>query len=273
MLDNLLSGSTGSSRRNFLATAGALGVGLISAPLLGKTIGSTGGLKPSARAGSGNVNFAQARSDFPGIPGQTINQLVLNFALTLEFLEADLYRQALNAISGRSIDAPLESDSSKYELKVGRGGLPRIRTNAGFLYLAQFAYVEAAHRDFLINAITNAGATPTTAATAGYSFPNGPGTTLREVLANILPLEETGVRAYLGALPYLTDLGLATTAGGIYSTECRHSAAIAYTLGQTTGPAERPGDLKITRRYPTENTFEYALAPSSVLTAASVYFN
>jgi hypothetical protein len=141
-----------------------------------------------------------------------------------------------------------------------------------FLFLKQFAYAEAAHRDFLRTAIRGFGGTPQPPAARGYRFPNGPGNDLRTIIANLYPLEETGVRAYLGAVPFLTDLGLAQTAGTIFSTEARHSAIFADILGRDPGPLPMPGDQKVTDNYPSPNTFEYFLAPRTVLQRIPAYF-
>lgn len=255
------------SRRSFLSVMGAAGVGLAATNLL------AGNFTTFARAGSSNLKYSQAKADFPGIPGGTINEIVLNYALTLEILEADLYRQALNAASGIRLAAPLASSSSSYSRKVGTGGLTTAKANVGYLYLVQFAYVEAAHRDFLRAAITASGGTPVTANAGGYGFPGGtPGSDIKSILTRILPLEETGVRAYLGALPYLTDLNLGVTAGGIYTTEARHSAAVRYILGEDTGPVKQSGDLQVTSKQVLGDEFEYALAPSTVISAVGAYF-
>jgi hypothetical protein len=141
---------------------------------------------------------------------------------------------------------------------------------AGFLYLVQFAYVEAAHREFLKNAL---GAAAAPLKTTGFAFPNGPGNDLKTILGNILPLEETGVRAYLGAVPYLTDKGIAQTAGTIYSTEARHSAAVSYLVNNgDSGPNRMPGDLEVVANPPSEETFEKFLEPATVVEAVKVFF-
>ena len=255
------------SRRGFLAAMTAAGLGVAATQLLDPK---------AAKAASIDAPIGNAKSPatFPGIPGANINIQVLNFALTLEILEADLYRQALNAASGLSITAALSTDPTVYKRNVAPGGLSSAAANVGFLYLQQFAYVEAAHRDFLMTAITAAGATPVTANAAGYSFPGGPGTTIKAILENILPLEETGVRAYLGAVDSITLVGTyGQVAATIYSTEARHSALIAYILKRDPGPVKMSGDLQVVAKQPSTNTFEYYLEPATVLTDASVYFN
>ena len=73
------------------------------------------------------------------------------------------------------------------------------------------------------------------------------------------------MRAYLGALPFLTDSTLATVAAGIFSVEARHTASVKYLLGLEPGPQELPGDQKVIPNYPSPDTLEYFLAPATVL--------
>ena len=142
----------------------------------------------------------------------------------------------------------------------------------------QFAYVEAAHRDFLITAL-GANAAPVTSKSGKYKFATTdgkPGNDLVTILSNILPLEETGVRAYLGAAGFLTDNNLFQVAGTIYSTECRHSASIEYILGQDPGPRTGitgvPAGEQEVATAPAANVFEKYLTPPTVLTAASTAY-
>lgn len=271
------------SRRAFLTQMSAAGLGAAAIALLDGCSGSkTVNPKPPP-TGGGNT-FTDP--NFPGVTGKDINTVVLNYASTLERLEADLYRQALNVASGRAIDtaldttAPTGNSLGNYRRSVGVG--TKIAANledAAFLYLVQFAYVEAAHRDFLSAAL---GTTykPVTSTSGKYKFatPDGkPGVTLSDILTNILPLEETGVRAYLGAGGFITDNTMLQTAVTIYSTECRHSASLEYILGLDPGP--RPnipgvpaGELEVQPASAT-NIFEKYLKPATVLTAASsAYF-
>ena len=213
------------NRRAFLQRMGAAGLGVAAIALLDG-------------CGGGNNNNNNNGGNFPvsSIPGRNNNEKVLNFALTLEILEADLYRQALNIAAGKPVGADLSAPGD-YTLAVGSG---LSATQAGFAYLRDFAFVEAAHRDFLDAAIRQGGGTPVQRNAKGYQFPASAGisanSSLKDLLTAIYPLEEEGVSAYLGAAPFLTDLGTLQTAVTIYSTEARHSAAIAYILGIDTGP-------------------------------------
>jgi hypothetical protein len=257
-------------RRGFLNRMAAAGLGAAAVSLIGcgSTQESIPGTGVDTNANGGTTNYYDA-ANFPGISGNSENAVVLNFALTLEYLEADLYRQALNFASGRSLDTALDSAPGGYSLAIGTS-LDSASAAAGFAYLQQFAYVEAAHRDFLIAAVQSLGDTPVSGNANGYQADFG--TTLESALTAILGLEEEGVRAYLGAAGFLTDLGLVQIAASIYSTEARHSAALHAVLGQNVGPAPMANDLKVTPTYPHPDTFEYYQTPAVVLQVASAYF-
>lgn len=255
------------ARRAFIARMAAAGLGVAATQLFA----APG--KVSSRSGPITVPDLHriTPSNFTGIPGRNINEQVLNFALTLEELEADLYRQALNYASGRKLRLRLDSNPAVYGRRVDAGDLTSAEANIGFVYLRDFAYVEAAHRDFLITAIRAGGGRAVHARFTGYKFPTMPEAKMDEILKALLPLEETGVRAYLGAIRSFTDLALAQTAATIFSTECRHSAAIRYILGMGTGPSEQPGDLKDPVGRAADNTFEYYLEPQTVIAAAQSF--
>jgi hypothetical protein len=268
----------------------AAGLGIAAASLLASTNIACGGGDDDDDDVSAGL-FPGTRTTFPGILGRNANEVVLNYALTLENLEADLYRQALNAATGRDLTAPLEatpsgSSTGNYALRVGTGGLSGGAANAGFLYLVQYAFVEAAHRDFLRTALASFGAPVTQPNSRGYQLPSGAGNDLRTILETIYAVEETGVRAYLGAAPFM-DFGqpgdanrsLVTTAVAIHSTEARHSGAIAYVLGLNPGPVYSIPGVVTGRRVTdgatapnsgagiSEDTFQYYSDPTAVLSA------
>src|ERR1700689_605923 len=94
-----------SSRRRFFQTAAAIGASAAAASYL----------TSSASADPPNP--------FPNLRGRNVNEKIFNFALTLEYLESDLYRQALNVASGQNVDAPLADSPDRYRLKISPGGL------------------------------------------------------------------------------------------------------------------------------------------------------
>ena len=261
------------SRRTFLARMTAAGLGTAAAALLagcgGGGNGGGGSTTPSVPSG---LNTFADQANFPNIPGASEDVVVLNYALTLETLEADLYRQALNIAAGKPVSAPLPADGgATYTQAVSNGGLSAENAAVGFLYLQQYASVEAAHRDFLRAAIAGTGATPVPANPKGYASGLTPGTDLQTIMQLIRTVEETGVTAYLGAAGFLKNTAYVQIASSIYSTEARHSAGVNYVLGLPTGPTgDVGGQQPVTDKSADE--FEYAQTPKQVLAKVQPFF-
>jgi len=260
------------SRRTFLARMTAAGLGTAAAALLAGCGGggnSNNGGSVLNPVGPTTTFFDQA--NFPNIPGQSEDVVVLNYALTLETLEADLYRQALNIAAGKDVGTPLPADGgASYTQVVGNGGLDPGLAAVGFLYLQQYSSVEAAHRDFLRAAISQAGATPVPANPKGYTTGLAPGADLLTILTLIRTVEETGVTAYLGAAGFLTNPVFVQVASSIYTTEARHSAGMNYILSLPTGPS---GDVGGAQPAPgAKDEFEYAQTPKAVLAGVKPFF-
>ncbi|RYY37166.1 MAG: ferritin-like domain-containing protein [Sphingobacteriaceae bacterium] len=142
---------------------------------------------------------------------------VLNFALTLEYLEASFYNTALN----------------KAGLIPGAD-----RDN----YIAKISHDEDAHVLFLRTVIKDAlKQTPVDRASLQFDFTggngsnNGPFATVFSDYATFLKVsaafEDTGVRAYKGQAPNLLGNQVVLTAAlGIHAVEARHAAAIRHLL-------------------------------------------
>ena len=259
--------SNPSSRRTFLTRMAGAGLGAAALSLL----------TPTAQASGKHlldvVNVPD-NEKMPGIPGRTKDEQVLNYALTLETLEADLYRQALNLAAGKDITTPLPDDTSSYTMAIGIGGMidpyPHTYSQLGFTYLRQFAAVEAAHRDFLRAAIQAGGGTPVGPNPGGYHAPFG--NTLESILQLILQVEETGVRAYLGAAGAINNFKTTQIAASIYSTEARHSAAIKMILAMAPDPTKQRGDSQVTPRQMYEYDFEFFQTPEQIIAAVTPFF-
>ncbi len=256
---------TVSPRRTFLIQATALGVGAAAYTLMTPHTALASG-KPVLEL----VNIPD-NGAMPGIPGRSKTEQTLNYALALETLEADLYRQALNLAAGQARDTPLPADASGYDLSIPPGGyLSDTTAQIGFNYLRDFSYVEAAHRDFLRAVITQGGGRPIAPNPGGYQADFG--TTLESILTVIRGVEEKGVRAYLGAAQFLGPIGVVQTAASIYSTECRHAAALNYLLGLDPGPSRQRLDSSAIFHEPGTNKFEHWQTPEQILEAAKTFY-
>jgi len=126
---------------------------------------------------------------------------ILNFALTLEYLETEFYEKATG----------LDGDVAKLA--------------------KQLAGEEAEHVDALTAAVKQLGGTP--AAKPTFDFPKGD---VKAFLKLAQTLEDTGVSAYNGAAPAIQSKELLATAGTIVQIEARHAAAIRFSRGEPGAP-------------------------------------
>jgi rubrerythrin len=134
---------------------------------------------------------------------------ILNFALTLEYLEADFYTQA-----------------AKLGLKGEYKALAK-----------DFGANEQAHVDALIATIKKLGGKPVKSPQFAFGMKSQ---TDFEKLA--VTLEDTGVSAYNGAAPMIESGEVLAAAGGIVQVEARHAAALRFLAGMdpTKGPFDQP---------------------------------
>ncbi|MCB0063595.1 MAG: ferritin-like domain-containing protein [Caldilineaceae bacterium] len=167
------------SRRNYVAGTLAGGVAALATPL-----------------GLGRA-FAQGMSDVD----------ILQFALTLEHLEARMYRDMLatNILSGKEMQ-----------------------------YFQRFGAHEAAHVDALTSALNSVGADPV-AAQESYNFP--PFNNRGDILNFARTAEELGVGAYQGAAPAISNADYLAAAGSIVQVEARHAAIVRILIGAQPAPA------------------------------------
>jgi rubrerythrin len=126
---------------------------------------------------------------------------ILNFALTLEYLETDFYRSAQG-------------------LKGEAAALART-----------FGDQEAEHVGALTRAIRGLGGKPAKKPTA--SFPKGG---QKAFLKLAQTLEDTGVSAYNGAAPKIQSKEVLAAAGAIVQVEARHAASIRLLNGEDPAP-------------------------------------
>jgi hypothetical protein len=156
---------------------------------------------------------------FADIPG-TGDVKVLNYALALEALEADLYAQALMRLTNGGTNA----------LGKNIKGLKLNRNKPDVFYLRQFGRVEQEHRDF-INAALGAESLLSKPPFNNAKFDFGiESKSRREVMDLVYTAESIGVGAYLGAIPLFATRTFLEIAGSIQGTEARHTAIMADIL-------------------------------------------
>ncbi len=118
---------------------------------------------------------------------------ILNFALTLEYLEADFYEKSMR----------LSLDSELLDIAT------------------EFGSNEAEHVEALAGTITDLGGTPVEKPTFMFPLKNQ-----ASFLKLAQTLEDTGVGAYNGAGPMIESKEILAAAGSIVQIEARHAAAI-----------------------------------------------
>lgn len=131
---------------------------------------------------------------------------ILNFALTLEYLEAAFYEEGAS-VKGLSDEV------------------------AG--YVKTFGAEEQEHVDALSATITDLGGKPVEAPEVdfGDAFANAD-----NFIQTAITFEDLGVSAYNGAGPSLEDKDLLATAGSIVQVEARHAATIRFAAGEDPSP-------------------------------------
>jgi Ferritin-like domain len=133
--------------------------------------------------------------------GLSSDEDVLNYALTLEYLESEFYRQGNKAglLSGKE---------------------------AG--YLQQVGADEDAHVAAITDTINKIGGTPVKAPAVDFkdSFASR-----KSFLTTSTVFENLGVQAYLGAAGFIQNPDILQAAAGIFGVEARHAALVGSILG------------------------------------------
>ena len=177
----------GMSRASFLLR-GAMAAGAVYG------VGAVGPFVSSALAQSSSGNGMGAAGDAE----------ILNFALTLEYLESDFYN-----VQGRQVGLRGQAQS----------------------YAKLFGEEESAHVQALTAAVKQLGGKPVAKPTFVF-----PANNEKTFLALAAVLENTGVGAYNGAAPSLHSKQVLAEAGEIVQIEARHAAAIELLLGHSPTP-------------------------------------
>ena len=208
-----------SDRRNFLRVAGLSGAGFGAAALLAATAGP-----------------ASATTSSTGAPSDAS---ILNFALNLEYLEAEFY---LRAVTGYGLPDSLTSGTGRRGGVKGGHAVPfktaRIRQIA-----TEIAADEKSHVAFLRSALRSVAVSRpsiniddsfTAAAVAAGLIKKGQKFDVyaneQNFLLGAFVFEDVGVTAYKGAAPLVTNKTYLSAAAGILAVEAYHAGIIRSTL-------------------------------------------
>ncbi|MEM4781901.1 MAG: ferritin-like domain-containing protein [Halalkalicoccus sp.] len=208
-------GTGGSSRRRFMAASALLGAGAFG---LGGPVG------PVAADEHGDDEDEMDDGSEGGMDdGDELDDIdILNFARTLEFLEARFYREGLDTIgeSGLCSSEPLRALGGDLQF-------------AAFDELRVIQEHEEIHADVLGETIEDLGGEPI----PEPEFDFGTATEDPvEFLQTAALLETTGVGAYAGAAPLIENQDLVPPALSIHSVEARHTSFLNVLLGESGFP-------------------------------------
>lgn len=168
---------------------------------------------------------------------------ILNFALTLEHLEATFYRQGLERFGAKDIK----------ESRFLRGDGKKVTRRSSYRYLQLIRDHEAEHVDTLQKVITSLGGQPVPEAT--YNFETTAFESPELFLEVARLLENTGVSAYDGANAHIEAAAVLTGGAQIATVEARHASYLNFITGEVPFP----------------DTFDPAEAPRAVFDAAAAF--
>ncbi len=190
------------NRRSFLKGAGMTGIGLASAAMIGSKFGAHEQKVAAASVTDGDI---------------------LNFALNLEYLEAEFYAMATygaNLVKLGVIKADEETGPT-----TGGNKVPNFSSKPEANMATALRETEIEHVLLLRTALGSAAAKkPAINLDAlGYGF-----SSVNSFLKLARQFEDVGVSAYLGAAPLIESKEYLAAAGAILATEAQHSGSLRF---------------------------------------------
>lgn len=231
-----------SDRRKFIKRVGATGLGVAAATMVGGSF-------------LGEVHAATTITDAD----------ILNFALNLEYLEAEFY--AMTTYGATLLQLGVLTQAEESGPTTG-GNMVRDFGSSPLAFVATaLREDEIKHVKYLRAALGSAAVKkPTIDLDAlGYGF-----SSLDSFLKLSRQFEDVGVSAYLGAAPLISNKTYLAAAGAILSTEAQHSGSIriACIMNGVTSPAVDSRDVPPTEQNPYDvdgNALSIPRTPSQVL--------
>lgn len=164
---------------------------------------------------AGSATLASTRGLGRAFAQTLTDEDILQFALTLEHLEARMYEEMLatNLLTGKDLQ-----------------------------YFTSFGQHEAAHVEALTQTLQGLGVEPV-AAQESYNFPAFDS---REAILNFAKTaEDIGVGAYQGAAAAISNKEILAAAGSIVQVEARHAAVVNFLLGLKPVPSAVTASLTV----------------------------
>ncbi|MEJ7605499.1 MAG: ferritin-like domain-containing protein [Bryobacteraceae bacterium] len=161
---------------------------------------------------------------------------ILNYALTLELLEATFYTQGLARFSSADFAQATFAQTLRTASGVSTEAPPSGASDTGlaqdvYAFLSLIRNHEQAHVRTLTATIRSLGGTPVTAPRFQFPYNN-----VDEFVALAQTLENTGVAAYVGAIAQISNPALVTASATIATVEARHAAYLNRIRGMNPFP-------------------------------------